>query len=147
MQMADMKVKDDEFKLKMQALGFTHVEEMAKFGLEETKAYIGDVQGSREKFAANQGVFKLGIVILLVFSASVGLSMWGAYLLLSGGITIKDIGIVAAVFSFLGTIVGYMAANAQQVVGYFFGSSKGSGDNREALAASVTHLDQALGRK
>lgn len=143
-QIAQMKEKDNEFKLKMQALGFQHVEEMTRLGIEETKTFVEDAQNARDKFSANQSVFKLGVVILVAFAVSVGLSMWGAYLLLSGGIEIKDVGIVAAVFSFLGTIVGYMAANAQQVVGFFFGSSKGSNDKQEALSASIMHLGAAL---
>lgn len=146
-QLATMREKDQEFKLKMEGLGFSHLEEMTRLSLDQDKAYIGDAQSARDKFAANQGVFNLGVVILSTFALSIGMSMWGAYLLLSGGITIEDIGVVAAVFSFLGTIVGYMAANAQQVVGYFFGSSKGSSDNREALASSVTHLGAALIKK
>lgn len=145
-QMATMREKDNEFKLKMQALGFQHVEEIARLKLDEAKAYIADAQNAREKFAMNGAVFKLGVVILVSFAVSVGLSMWGAYLLLSGGITVKDVGIVAAVFSFLGTTVGYLAASAQQVVGFFYGSSKGSNDNREALAESIAHLGAAIKR-
>jgi len=146
-QIAALKDKDNEFKLRMQSLGFQHVEEMAKLGLDEAKAYLQDGQDARNKFAMNRAVFMLGIVILIAFAASVGLAMWGSYLLLSGGITIKDVGIVAAIFGFLGTIIGYLAANAQQVVGFFFGSSKGSGDNRDALSASIQQLGAALAKK
>lgn len=146
-QIAALKDKDNEFKLRMQSLGFQHIEEMAKLGLDEAKAYLQDGQDARNKFAMNRAVFMLGIVILIAFAASVGLAMWGSYLLLSGGITIKDVGIVAAIFGFLGTIIGYLAANAQQVVGFFFGSSKGSGDNRDALSASIQQLGAALAKK
>lgn len=146
-QLAAMQEKENEFKLKMQSLGFTHAEEMGRLHLAETQVFIEDTKDARDKFSANHNVFKLGVTIVLVFAITVGMSMWGAYLLLSGGITVKDMGIVAAVFSFLGTVVGYMAASAQQVVGYFFGSSKGSSDNREALASSIGQLGVALGKK
>lgn len=146
-QIAALKDKDNEFKLRMQSLGFQHIEEMAKLGLDEAKAYLQDGQDARNKFAMNRAVFMLGIVILIAFAVSVGLAMWGSYLLLSGGITIKDVGIVAAIFGFLGTIIGYLASNAQQVVGFFFGSSKGSGDNRDALSASIQQLGTALAKK
>lgn len=143
-QLALMKEREQEFKLKMQALGFQHAQEMEKLRVDETKAFVADAQSARDKFAMNQSVFKLGAVILVAFAASVALSMWGAYLLLNGGIEVKDPGIIAAVFSFLGTIVGYMAANAQQVVSFFFGSSKGSSDKQDALSASIMHLGAAL---
>jgi hypothetical protein len=146
-QMAAMQTADNEFKLKMQALGFEHEEEIAKLALEETKTYVGDTQSARDKFSANQSIFKLGVIILVAFALTVALSMFGAYQLLSGGITIKDVGIVAAVFSFLGTIVGYMAANAQQVVGFFFGSSKGSSDTRETLSTAVTQLGAMIAKR
>jgi hypothetical protein len=146
-QLVDMQVKDSEFKLKMQTLGFNHIEEMSRLALAETQTYAADTQQARDKFATNQSVFRLGAVILATFAISIGMAMWGAYLLLSGGITVKDVGMVAAVFSFLGTMVGYMAANAQQVVGYYYGSSKGSGDNREALSASIGQLGAALSKR
>lgn len=145
-QLAQLREKENEFKLKMQAMGFQHIEEMTKLGLEETKAFIGDTQDARAKHAQNSNVFRLGVFILITFAAIVGLSMWGSYLLLSGGITVNDVGIVAAVFGFLGTVVGYVAANAQQVVGFFYGSSKGSGDKTDAMAAAFAQLGQAVKR-
>lgn len=98
---------------------------------------------ARAKHSQNQSVFWLGVAIILSFAVVVGVSLWGSYLLLSGGITIKDVGIVAAVFGFLGTVVGYMAANAQQVTGFFFGSSKGSGDKTDAMARAFQQLGAA----
>jgi cyanate permease len=41
----------------------------------------------------------------------------------------------AARLTFLGSVVGYLAAMAQQVVGYYFGSSSGSKDSRDAVIA------------
>jgi Holliday junction resolvasome RuvABC endonuclease subunit len=37
---------------------------------------------------------------------------------------------------------GSQLANVQQVVGYFFGSSKGSADKADALAAAVRGVGQ-----
>lgn len=143
-QVLALRTADNEFKLKAQAMGFQHTEEMARLGLEEDKAYLTDVQDARAKHAQNQAVFRLGVAIIASFAAVVMLSMWGSYLLLSGGITIKDVGIVAAVFGFLGTVVGYIAANAQQVVGYFYGSSKGSNEKSDAMAKSFAQLGQGV---
>lgn len=138
---------EQTFSLKMQELGFKHAKDMAEIGLQETKAYIDDTKDAREKHAQNQNVFRLGVVILLTFAAMIGLSLWGSYLLLSGGITVADVGMVAAVFGFLGTIIGYVAGNAAQVVGFFFGSSKGSGDKNDTMAAAMKDLGAALSKK
>jgi hypothetical protein len=51
---------------------------------------------------------------------------------------------VAAVFGFLGTVVGYVAANAQQVVSYFFGSSRGSQDKSAAMAEAIKSLPKSV---
>ena len=85
-------------------------------------------------------MFWLGVVILLTFGAMVGLAMLGSYRLLSGGIKVVDAGVVAAVFGFLGALVGYVAANAQQVVSYFFGSSRGSAEKNASLTESIRAL-------
>jgi len=146
-QVLALRQADNDFKLKAQAMGFNHIEEMARVGLEEDKAYIGDTQDARAKHSQNQSVFWMGVAIMVSFAVMAGMSMWGSYLLLSGGITIKDVGIVAAVFGFLGTVVGYMAANAQQVVGYFYGSSKGSSEKTDAMAKSFQQLGQSIGPK
>lgn len=122
----------------------THKEILLRIGLEETKVYAEDTQDARAKHAQNKSVFWMGVAILLSFVSIAGLSMLGSYLILSGGIIIKDVGIVAAVFGFLGTVVGYMAANAQQVVGYFYGSSKGSSEKTDAMAKSFQQIGQKV---
>ena len=48
----------------------------------------------------------------------------------------------AIVSALIGTVVGYVAANVQQVMGYFFGSSKGSADKTDALVAAVRGVGQ-----
>ena len=74
-QIAQMRQADNDFKLKMQALGFQHVEEMAKLGFQETQAFIGDTQDARNKHAQNKLVFWLGVTILVTFAAIMGFSM------------------------------------------------------------------------
>jgi hypothetical protein len=114
--------------------------EMEKLGLDREALYIKDTQDARLSFAKDNNVFYLGVVILVAFSLGMIFSMWGAYELLSGGILIQDNGTVAAVFGFLGTIVGYLSANAQQVVSYFFGSSAGSKQKTDTLADAVASM-------
>lgn len=119
---------ENEFKLKMRA-----------FDLDAEKATLGDIQDARRANAANRDVFYLGVAVLVGFVCVCGLAVFGAYLLLFG--TLKaDAGTVAAVFTFVGGTVGYTASNAQSVVNFYFGSSKGSADKTDALAASVANL-------
>lgn len=140
-QLASLKEKELEFKAKMQELGFKHVEEMQRLQLEEAQAYMFDTQHARDRHAQNTAVFRLGALVLLSFGLAVGFSMWGSYLLLTKGLgTDIDPGVVAAVFGFLGTVIGYLAANAQQVIGFFFGSSKGSGDKTDAMVLAFQQL-------
>ena len=63
------------------------------------------------------------------------------------GITIKDVSVVAAIAGMVGSVVGYIAANAQQVVGYFFGSSAGSSSKTDAMGDAVSKLVTATGSK
>ncbi len=66
--------------------------------------------------------------------------LWGSFEILTGGITVKDIAIVATVSGLIGTVVGYVAANAQQVVSYFFGSSRGSADKTAAISQAISRI-------
>jgi len=114
---------------------------MRKLDLDEQKIYVGDTSDARHVNAENDAVFVLGCIVLATFAVMMGFSMYGAYLMVTGGMG-KDIdpGIVAAVFSFLGTIVGYVAANAQQVISFFFGSSKGSKSKTDAMSKAFKSL-------
>ena len=139
-QVLALRDREATFKERMQAMGFQNEQELARLGLEETKAYIGDTADARARHSGEVGVFWLGISVLVIFAATMGASLYGSFQILTGGITIKDVAVVAAVAGFVGSIVGYVAANAQQVIAYFFGSSKGSADKTTAMAEAVTRL-------
>ncbi len=126
-----------------------HLEKMTSLGLDLEKLnasvqveYIKDVQDARKMF--NDKIYWLGVIILVIFAITMTLCLYGAYGILSGGIILEDVSVVAAVSGFIGTIVGYIAANAQQVVGYFFGSSAGSDKKSDALAHSVSTLSSTI---
>lgn len=108
--------------------------------LQEITAAITDTADARHVGSGNRGIFWLGIAVLVTFAMVMAGSLYGAYQLLTGGLAVKDVGMVAAVFGFLGTVVGYVAANAQQVVAYFFGSSVGSKQKTDAMAFSFSRL-------
>lgn len=114
--------------------------DLAKLNAETEKAYIADVQDARRTMGKDAGVFWLGISILLTFAGIMSAVLWGSFLILTGGITVKDVAMVAAVSGLIGSVVGYAAANAQQVVGYFYGSSQGSKQKTDALANAVSNL-------
>lgn len=98
------------------------------------KAYISDTADARRY--KDDSVFALGVTILIVFAIVMMLSVYGCFQLLTGGIVLKDAATVGIVAGFLGTVVGYVAANAQQVVSYFFGSSAGSAKKTTEMAES-----------
>lgn len=141
-QVIAMRDRDATFQERMQAMGFNHVEELAKIGLQEVQTYVQDTADARAKNAANDKVFYLGVAVLATFGIVMCVCLYGAYRIMTGGITIKDVAVVAAVSGFVGTIVGYVAANAQQVIAYFFGSSKGSHDKTTAMADAFKGLGQ-----
>lgn len=135
---ADYKFQADMKKLEI---------DIFQLRVNQEQNFLLDVQDARKSFSENDRVFWLGIIVLSVFAAVMGLSMYGSYVILTNGLTIKDPGIIAAVFGFLGTVVGYVASNAQQVVGFFFGSSMGSSQKSDAMASAFGNLSSAFGKK
>ena len=104
------------------------------------ETYTKDTQDARKTFGQQRAIFWLGISVLLTFFVVMVAVLYAAFLLLQGGITIKDVSVVAAIAGMVGSVVGYVAANAQQVIGYFFGSSAGSASKTDAMGAAVTKL-------
>ena len=101
------------------------------------KTYVADTSDARHVHAENQGVFYLGLAILTTFTFTMGAVLWGSYALMTGGMPVKDVALVATATGLIGTVVGYAAANAQQVVSYYFGSSRGSADKTAAMSKAV----------
>jgi hypothetical protein len=80
----------------------------------------------------------LGTVVLLGWVALTGVTLFGLYCLLTKGIDVKDVGTVATAFTILGSIMGYVSNSAQQVLGYYFGTSRGSEAKTHMLAGAVS---------
>lgn len=139
-QMLALRTAEMAFQERMQAMNFADVADLRKVALEEARMYVGDVADARHAHRGDDKVFWLGIAVLAIFALTMGAALYGSFQILTGGITIKDVAVVAAVSGFVGSIVGYVAANAQQVIAYFFGSSKGSSDKTNALAAAAKDL-------
>ena len=131
-----LKQADQAFSVRMRELDI----DLARLNVDADRAYMADTQDARQKHAGDRAVFWLGISVLLTFAGVMTAVLWGSFALMTGGITVQDVAIVGMVSGLIGTVVGYVAANAQQVVAYFFGSSRGSQQKTEAMAAAVDRI-------
>ena len=142
-QLVAVTAANNEFALAMKNADI----DLVKVNNAHTEAYLTDTQDARKSNAANQNVFYMGCVILVTFASVVGLSLYGAYQVLTGGILPKDPALVAAVFGFIGTLIGYISANAQQVISFYYGSSQGSASKSDALADAMKKFPNQEAKK
>jgi hypothetical protein len=148
-QMAELKKAEWDFQARMQEAGYRHVEQLASIDLQVLQADKADVAGARASFSKDDRVFWLAWTILGAFSVGMLIIMVGCYLLLTSAV-MKDAdpSTVAVAAGMIGTLMGYLAANVQQVVSYFFGSSQGSKNSGDAVRQSLQEmLKQLAGRK
>ena len=127
---------DQQVKAQMQAANF----DLKKLEAQTEQAYLADVENARKAHAGNRGTFYMGVAILLTFFVLMSLVLAFCFRILTKGIQIPDPGTVAVVFTLIGTIVGYVAANAQTVVNFEFGSSRGSAQKSDDMASAVKSL-------
>ena len=120
--------------------------DVAKMNLDfqsaQTLAVIDDRKDARKANSGRDAVWWIAVVILGTFAVMMGVVLYGCWMLLQGGITIKDVSVVAAISGLVGSVVGYVAANAQTVVNFIYGGSLGSEKKTDAMAASI---QQAIG--
>jgi hypothetical protein len=136
-QLLTLRSREMDFKERMQALGFQQERDLRTLDLEETKALIADASSARSVFGSNDNVFVMGVVILITFASVMAMVLVGLFLLMSGRVTV-DAGTLAVCAGLIGTIVGALAANAQQVVSFFYGSSKGSKDSGDRIGQALS---------
>ena len=105
-------------------------------------AVIDDRKDARKNNSGNQATWNLAYVVLGTFAFMMGFVLYGCWMILQGGITIKDVAVVAAISGLVGSIVGYVAANAQTVINFIYGGSLGSEKKTDAMAGAV---QQAIG--
>ena len=108
--------------------------ELERLGLQRETLYVDEVQDARKY--RDDKVFHLGTVVLLSFVIVMGIALLGIFAVVTGEV-VADANVFAAVIGLVGAIIGYFAANAQQVVSYFFGSSAGSMRNGDRLADAI----------
>lgn len=145
-QLMALRDRDLAFQERMQALGFSHVSDMARLAVEEARIFVEDTKDARRTHAGEDRIFWLGIAVLGTFAVLMGVVLWGSYQIMTGR-AMLDAGALAIVSTLIGTVIGYVAANAQQVVSYFFGSSKGSSDKSGQLGEALSETMKRLGTK
>jgi len=125
---------DPELSLKFQETILSQELELRKLSLREKELYVTDVQDARKY--RDEKVFRLGLTILVSFAIVMSMSLYGLYKIVSETVTV-DSNLLAAVIGLVGAIIGYFAANAQQVVSYFFGSSAGSTQKSDNITDAI----------
>lgn len=102
-----------------------------------TQAFVNDTADARRTFSQDPHVYSLGVYVLIGWAVLLGGTLVGLFMIATGGTKITDPGMAASVFTVLGAVVGYVANIAQQVTGYFFGSSLGSATKTDAMAQAI----------
>lgn len=105
---------ENQYKLQMQQMGYQNAEDLEKLA-------VADLASARTMQIATRSWTAPTLAWVIVISFFI--AVWAV---LTGH------GKVEAAFA--GTLIGYLAANCQQVVSYYFGSSAGSDRKTELLA-------------
>jgi len=99
--------------------------ELKRLDIELEKLAYTDTISARER------EIKTGDTLTLQILASI---IIGAFLLIVWTVLFEEISIDTAI---AGTLIGYVSAKADTVVGYYFGSSRGSKEKSDALAKAL----------
>ena len=113
-QMLQLRQSEADTQTKLQQMGFTHAEELEKLAVDD-RENARALQASTKSWTAP--ILAWVVVIAFTLCVFAILRGWGR---------------VEAAFA--GTLIGYLAANCNQVVSYYFGSSAGSDRKTELLA-------------
>lgn len=112
---------DPEIKLKAMIANNDFVLKQRDQELEELRLELADVNSARdrEKSVKDNVNRNLAYAIILSFIAVVGFT-------LGGWVKVESV--------LAGTLIGYLSAKAEQVLSYYFGSSRGSAQKTDLLA-------------
>jgi hypothetical protein len=117
-QLLALKKADQDFQIQMTELGFKDQEAIAAINAE-------DRASARDREVKTQDKTPRILAGVVVFGF-----LWSVWYVLSGRVQgLKD----PATIGMVGTLIGYISAKADTVVGYYFGSSAGSDRKTEIL--------------
>lgn len=128
-----------------------HAETMGQQGIDLVKlnndhaaaAFVTEVEDrkdARRSHSDHPAVWWIAVIILVTFALCMGAVLYGSWQILQGGITIKDVAVVAAISGLIGSVVGYVAANAQTVINFIFGGSLGSRTRSDQMSTAVQQV-------
>ncbi|HSD37512.1 MAG TPA: hypothetical protein VLC92_08375 [Rhodocyclaceae bacterium] len=150
----------DADKLKLRQFQAEHEEELLRLqlednrlGLEETKAYLADVEDARKNQTAvltdaNAPWYAKAIQpALAAFVVLATVLLFGLFVYWSGDVVMKD-GTTKSPLNdtqkdIIIYILGVLSAAVTQILGYYFGSSKGSADKTRSLDAALQNSSGA----
>lgn len=116
-QMLALKNADQAFQMRMQELGFAHIQALEQIAFQDR-----DSARKRESTVGDKTNRNLAYTIIAAFIAmAIGTLMGWA----------KADSVLA------GTIIGYLSAKAEQVLSYYFGSTSGSAEKSRLLAQAA----------
>jgi hypothetical protein len=131
---------DPNAMVKLRELENTHKEKLQELQLEETKAFLSDVDSARKREAAvvaatggkDINLYILAYIVIASFFGLTGMLLYGVVFPDSSvKIATEEIGNNPLVM----LIIGALISGFTQVLSYFFGSSKGSADKNKYLQA------------
>lgn len=121
------------------------LEQMRQSGeLEQMTWEFKDRADARANNSNRDAVWWIAVCILVTFAVIMGFVLAGCYALITGGIGMRDPSVVAAVSGLVGSVVGYVASNAQTVVNFIFGGSLGSEKKTDALSTGIQQAINAV---
>ena len=104
--------------------------QMRRLDIDVLKVELEDRQSARKRQSETGDKWPNGLAVVILF----GFFGVVAFILMNG------LGhLDSATAAFCGTLVGYVSAKADQVISYFFGSSRGSKEKTKALSDLINH--------
>lgn len=134
---ADQVVAIKQAELQLQQHMADNGIKLEELKVETVKVEAADRADARKNNSTRDAAWWIASLILLTFAAMMAAVLYGCWQLLQGGITIKDVSTVAAISGLVGSVVGYVAANAQTVVNFIYGGSADSTKHADAMASAV----------
>ena len=123
-QLLAIKNADNDFALKMQALGFDHVDKIAALNAQAAQNEVTDVVSARNMQTATKSIIVPIISISIV----------GSFITLVASTLLGYSHVESAL---AGTLVGYLSAKAEQVMSFYYGGKHDDAETSKLLANST----------